>query len=223
MTQLDFSELRRLMVQIINAHTQVSSNVTGRSALSPQVVEAMQEIPRHEFVPEDIQPYAYADGPLPIGYDKTISQPFIVALMVDLLDLQKQDKVLEIGTGLGYQAAVISWLASKVYTVDIIEELATGAIERLERLGHYQNIEVRVGNGYYGWSDQAPFDKIIVAAAPEQIPTPLIEQLRPGGRMVLPLGEADAQQLILIDKDETGDVRSQEILPVRFAQLVIAH
>ena len=223
MGQIAFTELRRLMLKVIAAHAQVSSEMTGRAVLDPRVVEVMGEVPRHEFVPEEYQAYAYEDGPLPIGHDKTISQPFIVALMVDLLDLDDNDTVLEVGTGLGYQAAVLSRLVSKVYTMDIMEDLATDAVDRLKDLAGYDNVEVRIGNGYYGWLDYAPFDKIIVAAAPEHIPSPLVEQLKPGGRMVLPLGTLDDQQLVVVEKDRAGDVETHQVLPVRFAQLVIAH
>ncbi len=223
MGQIAFTELRRLMLKVIAAHAQVSSELTGRPELNPRVVDVMGEVPRHEFVPAEYQAYAYEDGPLPIGHDKTISQPFIVALMVDLLELNDNDAVLEVGTGLGYQAAVMSRLAAKVYTMDIMEDLATDAEVRLKQPSGYDNVEVRIGNGYYGWSDYAPFDKIIVAAAPEHIPAPLVEQLKPGGRMVLPLGEPDDQQLVVVEKDRAGEIHTREILPVRFAQLVIAH
>jgi len=211
------------MVEIINAYAQASAEVTGRAAFGDRVLRAMTDIPRHEFVPPEIQPYAYADGPLPIGHEKTISQPFIVALMVDLLSVEPEDNVLEVGTGLGYCAAILGQLAEKVYSVEIIQELADGA---LTRLGHvpYDNITVRVGNGYYGWSEHAPFDKILVAAAPEQIPAPLVEQLRPGGRMVLPLGTPDNEQhLIVVDKAPNGELDTRQVLPVRFAPLVMAH
>ncbi len=223
MGQTAFTELRQLMLKVIAAHAQVSSELTGRPVLNPRVVEVMGEVPRHEFVPREYQAYAYEDGPLPIGHDKTISQPFIVALMVDLLDLNEKDSVLEVGTGLGYQAAVMSRLASKVYTMDIMEDLATDAEDRLKDLAAYDNVEVRIGNGYYGWSEHAPFDKIIVAAAPQHVPSPLMEQLKPGGRMVLPLGALEDQQLIVIQKDRVGGTETRQLLPVRFAQMVIAH
>jgi len=178
----------------------------------------MAKVPRHEFVPFELQPYAYANIPLPIGFDKTISQPFIVALMTDLLDLRKNDTVLEIGTGLGYQAAILGELARKVYSIEMIEELAQHAKRRLRQQG-YANVQVRVGNGYHGWSEHAPFDKVIVTAAPDLIPPPLIHQLKPGGKMVIPSGLPDAQQLILVDKDPSGRLATREILAVRFSQL----
>jgi protein-L-isoaspartate(D-aspartate) O-methyltransferase len=169
-------------------------------------------------VPFELQPYSYANIPLPIGFDKTISQPFIVALMTDLLDLGADDAVLEIGTGLGYQAAVLAELARKVYSMEMIEELAQHAKRRLRQRG-YANIQLRVGNGYYGWSEHAPFDKVIVTAAPELIPPPLIHQLKPGGRMVIPSGLPDTQQLLLVEKDASGRISTKEILAVRFSQL----
>jgi len=156
--------------------------------------------------------------PLPIGCDKTISQPFIVALMTDMLEVGEDDIVLEIGTGMGYQAAVLAELARKVYSVEIIEELAHQARLRLGRQ-HYKNIEFKVGNGYYGWPEHAPFDKIIVTAAPDLIPAALLQQLKPGGRMAIPTGLAEAQQLVLVEKDSKGAVTTRELLPVRFSQL----
>src|SRR5205807_6705802 len=164
------------------------------------------------------QHYSYANIPLPIVFDKTISQPFIVALMTDLLDLGADDTVLEIGTGLGYQSAILAQLARKVYSIEIIEELGQQAQQRLRREG-CTNVEFKIANGYHGWSEHAPFDKIIVTAAPDLIPPPLIHQLRAGGKMVLPAGLPDAQQLMLLEKDDNGKVRTKEILRVRFSQL----
>ena len=178
----------------------------------------MGKVARHEFVPVELQPYAYANVPLPIGFDKTISQPFIVALMTDLLELKPDDRVLEIGTGLGYQAAILAELAGKVFTVEMIEELGDNAKRRLGRQG-YRNIEFRIGNGYYGWPEHAPFDKVIVTAAPDLIPPPLLQQLKPAGKMVIPAGLADSQQLLLVERDSSGRTRTKEILPVRFSQL----
>jgi len=192
--------------------------VIGKAALDQRVLHAMGKVQRHEFVPIELQPYAYANVPLPIGFDKTISQPFIVALMTDLLDLQPDDTVLEIGTGLGYQAAILAELAGKVFSIEMIEELATHAKRRLNRQG-YANIELRIANGYYGWAEHAPFDKVIVTAAPDLIPPPLLLQLKAGGRMVIPAGLPESQQLLLVEKDSSGRTRTKEILPVRFSQL----
>lgn len=192
MSTVGFEALRRHMLAELAAHTIYVSARIGKAALAKPVMEAMGHVPRHEFVPLELQPYAYADTPLPIGCDKTISQPFIVALMTDLLGVEPTDAVLEIGTGLGYQAAILAELARKVYSVEIIEELAQQAEQRLRRLG-YTNIELKLGNGYYGWPEHAPFDKIIVTAAPDLIPPPLIDQLKPEGRMVIPAGLPEAE------------------------------
>jgi len=206
------------MLMEIAAETIYVSARIGKAALGAPAMEAVGKVPRHDFVPIELQPYAYANVPLPIGFDKTISQPFIVALMTDLLDLNAQDRVLEIGTGLGYQAAVLAELAGKVYSVEMIEELAREAKLRLGRRG-YKNIAFKLGNGCYGWPEHAPFDKIIVTAAPDLIPGELLQQLKPGGRMVIPAGLADAQQLLLVEKDNAGAVTTREILPVRFSEL----
>ncbi len=206
------------MLAEIAAETIYVSGRIGKAALARPVMEAMGRMPRHEFVPLELQSYAYVNTPLPIGCDKTISQPFIVALMTDLLGLEATDAVLEIGTGLGYQAAILAELAQKVYSVEIIEELARQAEQRLGRLG-YTNIELKLGNGYYGWPEYAPFDKIIVTAAPDLIPPPLIEQLKPDGRMVIPAGLPEAQQLIVVTKERDGKLTIAEILPVRFSTL----
>jgi protein-L-isoaspartate(D-aspartate) O-methyltransferase len=213
-----FVRLRQTMIAEIAVHTIYVSARIGKAALSRRVMEAMEAVPRHAFVPVELQPYAYANTPLPIGFDKTISQPFIVALMTDLLDIQPDDTVLEIGTGLGYQASIAAALARKVYSVEVIEELSEQAQHRLARLG-ITNIELRIGNGCHGWPEHAPFDKVIVTAAPDLIPPRLLDQLKPGGKMVIPAGLPDAQQLILVDKDGTGKVMTKEILPVRFSQL----
>ena len=178
----------------------------------------MGTVPRHEFVPLELRPFAYADTPLPIGFDKTISQPFIVAVMTDLLDVQPTDTVLEIGTGLGYQSAILAQLAHRVYSMELIEELAAQARHRLARHGH-ANVEVKIGNGCGGWPEHAPFDKVIVTAAPELIPPSLIYQLKPGGKMVIPAGLPDGQQLILVEKDARGSVSTKEIFAVQFSLL----
>jgi protein-L-isoaspartate(D-aspartate) O-methyltransferase len=213
-----FARLRQSMIAEIAVHTIYASARIGKAALSRRVMEAMETVPRHLFVPVELQPYAYANTPLPIGFDKTISQPFIVALMTDMLDIQPQDTVLEIGTGLGYQAAIAAALARKVYSVEVIEELSQQAQERLTRLG-IDNVELRIGNGCLGWVEHAPFDKIIVTAAPDLIPPALLAQLRPGGRMAIPAGLPDAQQLLLVVKAADEMVTTKDILPVRFSQL----
>ncbi len=213
-----FEPLRRHMLAEITASTAHVASVIGKAALDQRVLQAMGKVLRHEFVPIELQPYAYANVPLPIGFDKTISQPFIVALMTDLLDLRPEDAVLEIGTGLGYQAAILAELAGKVFSIEVIEELAQHAKRRLSRQG-YANIELRIANGYYGWVEHAPFDKVIVTAAPDLIPPPLLQQLKPGGKMVIPAGLPESQQLLLVEKDDSGRTRTKEILPVRFSQL----
>ena len=206
------------MLAEISAATVLVSGVIGKAALDERVMTAMGKVPRHEFVPIELQPYAYANVPLPIGFDKTISQPFIVAVMTDLLDISADDAVLEIGTGLGYQAAILAQLAHEVYSIEIIKELGQQAKARLHRQG-YTNIELKIANGYHGWSEHAPFEKVIVTAAPDLVPPPLIHQLKNGGKMVVPAGLPDAQQLVLVDKDGNGRVTMREILQVRFSQL----
>jgi len=218
MSAKDFDILRQQMLVEISAGTFHVSNVLGKTALDERVLSAMGKVPRHEFVPVELQPYAYANIPLPIGFEKTISQPFIVALMTDLLDLSENDTVLEIGTGLGYQAAILAQLARQVYSIEIIEELAREAKQRLRRQS-CSNIEIKIANGYHGWSQHAPFDKVIVTAAPDLIPPPLIHQLKAGGKMVIPAGLPDAQQLVLLEKNGAGRVTTREILQVRFSQL----
>jgi protein-L-isoaspartate(D-aspartate) O-methyltransferase len=213
-----FSLLRQQMLAEIAAETIYASTVLGKAALSERVMDVMGKVLRHEYVPIELQPYAYVNSPLPIGFDKTISQPFIVALMTDLLDIRANDTVLEIGTGLGYQAAILAELARKVYSVEIIEELARQGKRRLSQQG-YTNIEFRVGNGYHGWPEHAPFDKVIVTAAPDLIPPPLIRQLKAGGKMVIPAGLPEAQQLLLLERDREGRVTTREILRVRFSEL----
>jgi protein-L-isoaspartate(D-aspartate) O-methyltransferase len=218
MTPDIYATARRQMVAEITADTIFACASIGKAALGERVIATLGKVPRHEFVPVELQPFAYANVPLPIGFGKTISQPFIVGLMTDLLAIDAGDTVLEIGTGLGYQAAVLAELAQKVYSVEILEELAEQAKQRL-RQQKYTNIEFKIGNGYYGWPDHAPYDKIIVTAAPDLIPPPLFDQLKPGGKMVIPAGLAEAQRLLLVDKDVTGALTTAEILPVRFSQL----
>jgi len=214
----DFDLLRRHMLAEISAGALHVSSVIGKPTLDERVMAAIARVARHEFVPVELQAYAYANIPLPIGFDKTVSQPFIVALMTDLLDIGPGESVLEIGTGLGYHAAVLAQLAGKVYSIEIIEELAQQAKQRLQRQG-CTNVELRIGNGYHGWSEHAPFDKVLVAAAPDLIPPPLLQQLKAGGKMVVPAGLPDAQQLMFVEKDGNGRVTMREVLPVRFSQL----
>ena len=213
-----FDTLRRQMVDQVAMHAHLVGDRTGKLTLAGAVMNAIGRVPRHQFVPVEMKVYAYVDSPLPIGYGKTISQPFIVALMTDLLDLRPTQRVLEIGTGLGYQAAVLAELAEQVYTVEIVEELAAEGERRLRDIG-YSNISYRLGDGNLGWPDHAPYDRIIVTAAPDLIPPPLLDQLKPGGRMVIPAGLEEAQQLMLVQKDENGRLATEEILPVRFSQL----
>jgi protein-L-isoaspartate(D-aspartate) O-methyltransferase len=218
MSELDFAALRRQMVAQIAAQTIFLTARLGKASLDRRVLDVIGKVPRHEFVRLELQPLAYADMPLPSGFDKTISQPFIVALMTDLLNLQSTDTVLEIGTGLGYQAAILAELAQSVYSIEIIEELALEARQRLARQG-YTNIEVRIADGRGGWPEHAPFDKIIVTAAPDLVPPTLLYQLKPGGKMIIPAGLPDSQQLLLVDKDARGMTTTREILPVRFSLL----
>jgi protein-L-isoaspartate(D-aspartate) O-methyltransferase len=213
-----FENLRNRMMAEIAAEAALTAGHTGITAFSERVMRVIGNMPRHEFIPVELQPYAYLNRPLPIGYEKTVSQPFIVALMTDLLDLQADDVVLEIGAGTGYQAAILAELAQRVYSVDIIEELAVGADRRLKRLG-YENVQIKIVNGYYGWPEHAPYDKIIVTAATHLIPTPLLGQLKPGGRLVIPTGIPEKQALTLVEKSASGSIAAREVLPVRFAEL----
>jgi protein-L-isoaspartate(D-aspartate) O-methyltransferase len=216
MSEEVFSELRQGMLAQIAAQVVFACARLGKAALSERVLDVMGRVPRHEFVPVELRPYAYADAPLPIGFGKSISQPFIVAVMTDLLDIRSTDCVLEIGTGLGYQAAILAELAQQVYSMELIAELAAQARRRLAR---HSNIHLAVGNGCQGWPEHAPFDKIIVTAAPELIPPALIYQLKPKGKMVIPAGLTDDQQLILVEKDIDGSVSTRDIFPVRFSSL----
>jgi len=214
----ELEALRQDMLAVIAAGAFALRDTIGKSAFDERVMTAMGEVLRHQFVPIELQPYAYANVPLPIGLGKTISQPFIVALMTDLLDIKADDSVLEIGTGLGYQAAILAQLARKVYSVEIIEELGQKAKRRLREQG-CSNVELKIADGYHGWSEHAPFDKVIVTAAPDLIPPPLIHQLKAGGKMVIPAGLPNTQQLIVAEKLANGRMTMKEILPVRFSQL----
>lgn len=219
MNDQQFAELRKHMVMEIVSTTVMVGEHLGRYNLDPRVMDVMGSVKRHEFVPVEIQPYAYMDRPLPIGYDKTISQPFIVALMTALLQVGAGDTVLEIGTGMGYQSAVLAALARRVYSIELIEPLARQAMKRLAGEG-VTNVEIRIGDGRNGWPEHAPFDRIIATAAPDLIPASLLNQLKPGGRMVIPAGLADSQQLILVEKNAAdGKISMKEIIPVRFSEL----
>ncbi|MBP8646757.1 MAG: protein-L-isoaspartate(D-aspartate) O-methyltransferase [Syntrophobacteraceae bacterium] len=211
------------MIKEIEEDVKATSARIGKTALVPEVMRVMGKVPRHEFVPENQKPYAYENRPLPIGYGQTISQPYIVALMTDLLEAGPGQKVLEVGTGSGYQAAVLSELVGQVYSVEIIPELAEEAAARLKRLG-YENVEVRKGDGYYGWEEHAPFDGILVTAAGSHIPPPLVRQLKPGGKMVIPVGGPFmTQQLVVVEKLPDEKIRSKQVLPVAFVPLTGGH
>jgi protein-L-isoaspartate(D-aspartate) O-methyltransferase len=202
--------------------TQLGENRwTGAPAVrDPQVLQAMREVPRHLFVPPELIPNSYEDRPLPIGLGQTISQPYIVAKMTELAAPKKSDRALEIGTGSGYQAAVLSTIVAEVNSIEIVEPLGTEARNRLRTLG-YRNVEVRIGDGYAGWPEKAPFDIILVTAAPPEIPPKLVEQLKPGGRMVAPVGGSPSiQSLLLITKNAKGEVNKREIMPVAFVPMV---
>ncbi|MGH8702924.1 MAG: protein-L-isoaspartate(D-aspartate) O-methyltransferase [Burkholderiales bacterium] len=210
---------RKRMVEEIAALTRETRFETGRAALSEPVMAVMAKVPRHEFVPALERRNAYANRPLPIGMGQTISQPFIVALMTDLMEIKPGDRVLEIGTGSGYQAALLAELAGTVYTIEIVEPLAREAAERLKRLG-YRNVVTRTGDGYQGWPEHAPFDAVMVTAAPREVPQPLIDQLKPGGRLVVPVGgQAAGQSLLLIEKHADGRITRRTMLAVRFVPL----
>jgi protein-L-isoaspartate(D-aspartate) O-methyltransferase len=197
-----------------------TASFTGRDKFSPHVMDAMAAVSREKFVPTCYIPHAYDNGPLPIDCEQTISQPYIVALMTDLLDLTPESEVLEIGTGSGYQAAILSRLAKKVYSVERIEKLALSATQRLKELG-YDNVETLCADGYAGWEEKSPFDGIIVTAAASQVPPALIAQLKPGGRMVIPIGKHfGRQELVLVSKNQDGDIDTQSILDVRFVPLI---
>jgi protein-L-isoaspartate(D-aspartate) O-methyltransferase len=207
------------MLEEIADDAAATAEYTGRAAFSPRVMAAMAKVPRHEFVPAAEARYAYINNALPIGHGQTISQPYIVALMTDLLDPQPDHVVLEIGTGSGYQAAVLSQLVRRVYSIEVIPELAEEARNRLARLG-CDNVTVRVGDGNAGWPEHAPFDGILVTAAAPVVPDELVAQLRSGGRMVIPIGQQQHQDLILIEKADDGAVRQRSLLPVAFVPLV---
>ncbi|HKT84697.1 MAG TPA: protein-L-isoaspartate(D-aspartate) O-methyltransferase [Novosphingobium sp.] len=218
LTEEHLAIYRRHMVEVIDIHFDLLSDELGKSHIGERLRAALLKVPRHVFVPREFTLAAYQDGPLPIGFDKTISQPFIAALMIDLLDVQASDRVLEVGTGYGYQVALLAELARHVSSIDVVEEFIEMAEARLFLLRH-RDVELRVGDGSRGWPDEAPFDKILVTAAGEDIPEPLVEQLKPGGRLVMPLGGADVQQITLAEKQEGGGLVRRPIMPARFTPL----
>ncbi len=197
----------------------VSTQIRDRGVKDQRVLAAMAKVPREEFVPADQRPHAYEDRPLPIGEDQTISQPYIVALMTELLELKRGDKVLEIGTGSGYQAAILAELTPNVYTIEILPKLAQRAEQTLRRLG-YTTVKVKTGDGYLGWPEHAPFDAIIVTCAPEQVPEPLQQQLAEGGRMVIPVGPQGVSQTLYVLTKRAGKLEQRSVIPVRFVPMV---
>ncbi len=218
--QEGYEAARREMVADINATVVETRSYTGVAALDEKVMQAMATVPRHEFVPPSLRHFAYINNPLPIGAGQTISQPYIVALMTHLMGVDEDKAVLEIGTGSGYQAAVLARLVRHVYTIEIVETLGRRAADTLVRLG-YDNVTVRIGDGYAGWEEHAPFDAIIVTAAPEEVPQPLIDQLKSGARMVVPVGPQHGyQSLQVLEKKDTGEIEVTDILPVGFVPFV---
>ena len=219
----DYTKARENLIESIEQSVRETAYSIGMNELDARVMQAMSKVPRHEYVPVIHRASAYKNRPLPIGYGQTISQPYIVALMTDLLSVKSTDKALEIGTGSGYQAAILAELVDQVFTIEIIEELAKRASKVLKQQA-YNNIKTRIGDGYYGWQSQAPFDVIVVTAAADHVPPPLIRQLKPGGRMVIPVGSRFmVQQLVLIVKDTSGKISTRQILPVRFVPLTGEH
>jgi protein-L-isoaspartate(D-aspartate) O-methyltransferase len=218
LTEEHLAIFRRHMVDVIDIEFDLLSEEIGRERLGPSVRDAFLKVRRHLFVPQQVAPFAYQNQPLPIGFDKTISQPFIAALMTELLDIQPSDRALEIGTGLGYQTAILAELAGQVCSVEIVEEFVAIAEPHLKQLG-YDNVAIRVGDGSRGWPEQAPFDVILLSAAAKQLPPALVEQLATGGRMVLPLVEDGVQQLVRVEKGNDGELAARTIMPVRFTEL----
>jgi protein-L-isoaspartate(D-aspartate) O-methyltransferase len=211
LTEEDYAWKRKNMVE---------RQIVARGVRDKKVLEAMESVPRHLFIPEEFRQYSYYDQPLPIGLGQTISQPYIVALMTEMLDVDNDDIILEIGTGSGYQAAVLSKIVKEVYTIEIIEDLGLQAEERLKRLG-FNNVYVKIADGSHGWPDRAPFDAIIVTAAAEKIPDPLIKQLKSGGKMVIPVDSSIfGQDLLIVEKDENGEISVEKTIPVRFVPLI---
>jgi protein-L-isoaspartate(D-aspartate) O-methyltransferase len=220
MTEKHLAIFRRHMVEMIDIHYDLASDEIGRSELSDGLRRALSEVPRHLFVAPSLMAAAYQDTPLPIGFDKTVSQPFIGALMIELLELQPGDRVLEIGTGLGFQAAVMTEMGAQVSSVEVVEEFAEAATARFAALGYH--VRVRVGDGSRGWEEHAPYDAVLVTAAAASVPQALVDQLRPGGRIVLPVGGKEAgQQLTVVEKLADGEIETRAIMPVVFTMLEV--
>jgi len=214
---------RAAMVSEIEEYARLTGDQTGNQGFDKRVMQSIASVQRHEFVPDDQKRFAYENRPLPIGFGQTISQPYIVALMTDLIQPDRDDVVLEIGTGSGYQAAILSRLVKSVYSVEIVKPLAKQAAARLQLLG-FDNVTTRLGDGYYGWAEHAPFDAIVVTAAASHVPPYLVRQLSRGGRMVIPVGGRFlTQQLLLIEKTEAGEVKTRQVIPVRFVPLTGTH
>jgi protein-L-isoaspartate(D-aspartate) O-methyltransferase len=220
LTEQHLAIFRRHMVEIVDMHYDLAAEEIGKEALSPDIRRALLDVPRHLFVAPQLIAMAYQDTPLPIGFDKTVSQPFMGALMIELLNLAPGARVLEVGTGLGYQAAVMAEIGAEVWSIEIVEEFAEAATARLQALGHH--VEVRVGDGSRGWPQHQPFDAILVTSAAAAPPQALLDQLKTGGRIVLPIGDEEAQQLTVIEKAEDGSLTSNAIMPVTFTQLETA-
>ncbi len=219
----DYNMARKAMVGMIEDDVKSTRFYLDKEILDEKVMQMMAKVPRHEFVPENKRDYAYENRPIPIGHGQTISQPYIVAIMTDLLELKPDSRVLELGTGSGYQAAILSGLVKEVFSIEIIEPLGLAAKARLSRLG-YDNVTVKIGDGYYGWEEQAPFDAIIVTAAASHIPPALSKQLKVGGRMIIPVGTMFmTQQLLLVSKQGETKLVSRQILPVRFVPVTGDH
>lgn len=217
LTDQHLAIFRRHMVEIVDMHFDLAGEEIGKDAPDPALRRALMDVPRHLFVPQNLMLMAYQDTPLPIGFDKTISQPFIGALMLDLLDMEPGSRVLEVGTGFGYQAAVMSEMGAEVFTVEVVEEFAEAAETRFAALGY--PVKVRVGDGARGWAEHAPYDRVLVTAAAPEPPFELLSQMKPGGRMVAPIGGGEVQQLSVVEKVEGGRIEVREIMPVRFTRL----
>lgn len=216
----DYAAEREEMIKQVELMARESGPYTGRHVLDDRVMQAMAKVPRHMFVPPEMRSQAYQNRALPIGHDQTISQPYIVALMSDLAQVQPGEKVLEVGTGSGYQAAILAEVGAEVYTIEIVPELGREAAQTLQKLG-YDNLHLRIGNGYKGWPEAAPFDAIVITAAPDEIPQALVDQLAADGRMIVPVGaRAGMQTLTVVEKTAEGGTKTREVVPVSFVPMV---